>query len=130
MKIKDIKANQGKIEVSGTVSNKSEVRTFNKFGREGRVASATLSDESGSIKLTLWNEQVDQVGDNDKIKIENGYASEYQGEVQLSTGKFGRLSIIEKAEPGDKAKSGKAGKIEDLEEDEFESAEEESFDDF
>jgi len=129
MKIKDIKANQGKIEVSGTVSEKSEARTFNKFGREGKVANAILTDDSGSIKLTLWNEQVDQVSDNDRIKIENGYASEYQGELQLSTGKFGRLSVVEKGAPSKKPSANKDEPEDELEED-FESAEEENFDDF
>ena len=30
----------------------------------------------------------------DTIQIENGYVGEYQGEKQLTTGKFGKLTVI------------------------------------
>ena len=57
------------------------------------VASAVVSDDSGSIKLTLWNEQIDQVQVGDKIRIENGYVTSFKGETQLNVGKFGKLTI-------------------------------------
>jgi len=58
-----------------------------------RVASAVVEDDSGNIKLTLWNEQIDQVRVGDKIKIENGYVTSFKGEIQLNVGKFGKLTI-------------------------------------
>ncbi|PIU30305.1 hypothetical protein COT07_01350 [Candidatus Woesearchaeota archaeon CG07_land_8_20_14_0_80_44_23] len=135
MKISEIKPNQGKIDVTGTVSDKGEPRTFNKFGREGRVGNAKLTDDSGSVKLTLWNEQVDQVNDGDTLSVKNGYASEYQGETQLSTGKFGSLEVTGKSPsvPKEKEEKKEEKKKTDEEEsvkEEFESADEESFEDF
>ena len=94
MEISQLQANQGKIDVQGEVSLVGDARTFNKFGKEGKVANATLKDTSGEIKLTLWNEQVDQVKVGTKIKITDGYVSEYKGEKQLSTGKFGKLEVV------------------------------------
>jgi ssDNA-binding replication factor A large subunit len=35
----------------------------------------------------------------DKIQITNGWVGEYQGEMQLSTGKFGQLKVLEKGSP-------------------------------
>ena len=58
-----------------------------------QVAAATIADETGSIKLTLWNEQIDQVKVDNKVKIENGYVTSFKGEVQLNVGKFGKLTI-------------------------------------
>lgn len=94
MNIAELQAGQGKIDVSGEIVSVEPPRTFNKFGKEGRVANAVLKDASGEIKLTLWNEQVDQVKQGAKVKITNGYVSEFKGEKQLSTGKFGKLEII------------------------------------
>jgi replication factor A1 len=59
-----------------------------------KVADAVVADETGSIKLTLWNEQIDQVNVNDKVKIENGYVTTFRGEVQLNVGKYGKLTIV------------------------------------
>ncbi|MEK6857230.1 MAG: OB-fold nucleic acid binding domain-containing protein [Nanoarchaeota archaeon] len=94
MEIKDLKAGEGKIDVIGEVIEIAEPRNFDKFGKTGKVANAILKDDSGQIKLTLWNEQVDQVKEGDKIHITNGYVSEWKDEKQLSTGKFGKLEVV------------------------------------
>lgn len=95
MQIKDIQANQGKIDVEVEIVSVEEPRTFEKFGRSGKVANAKAKDESGEITMSLWNEQVDLVKTGMKVKIINGWCSEYKGEKQLSTGKFGRLEIVQ-----------------------------------
>ena len=57
------------------------------------VADAVIADETGSIKLTLWNEQIDQVDVNNTVKIENGYVTSFKGEIQLNVGRFVTLSV-------------------------------------
>tara|TARA_Y100000310_G_C20162858_1_gene570008 strand:- start:32 stop:316 length:285 start_codon:yes stop_codon:yes gene_type:complete len=94
MQIKDLVPNTGKIDVTVSVTAKDEPREFEKFGKTGRVCKATVKDDSGEIKLTLWNDDVDKVAVGDTIKINNGWCSEYQGEKQLSTGKFGSLEKV------------------------------------
>ncbi len=96
MNVKDLQARQGKVDITLKVEDKEEPRSFAKFGKEGRVCNCTTSDETGRIKVTLWNEQVDMINPGDTIKITNGYVSEWQGELQLSTGKFGQLDVVEK----------------------------------
>jgi replication factor A1 len=95
MEIKDVKPNQGNIEVTATVVEKEEPRSFSKFGKSGKVCNAKIKDKSGEIKLTLWNEDVEKINVGDKIKIENGWCSEYKSERQLSTGKFGKIEVME-----------------------------------
>ena len=95
MEIKDLSAGQGKVEMVVEVTNVDEPRTFDKFGRSGKVANAKVKDDSGEITMTLWNEQCDMIKAGMKIHIINGYVSEYKGEKQLGTGKFGRLEIVQ-----------------------------------
>lgn len=94
MKISEIKIG-GKIDVEGTIKNIGDTRVFNKFGKELSVANAILEDESGKIKMSLWNDEIMQMEEGKKIKVVNGYCSEFQGEKQLSAGKFGKLEIVE-----------------------------------
>jgi replication factor A1 len=94
MKINELQPRQGKVELVATIVDKGKERTFQKENGAGRVANATVQDETGSIKLSLWNEQIDQVDIGDMISVTNGYVSEFKGEMQLSTGKFGKLEII------------------------------------
>ena len=94
MTIKDLKIRQGNVDIEVDIVDVGEVREFEKFGKSGRVATAIAKDETGDIKLTLWNDQIDQVKAGDKVKITNGYVSEWQGEPQLTTGKMGKLEVV------------------------------------
>ncbi len=59
-----------------------------------RIVDAVVADETGSIKLTLWNEQIDMVNVGDNIKIDNGYITSFKSEIQLNVGKFGTLKVL------------------------------------
>ena len=93
MPIKDLQPRQGKVEITLEVTEKGDVREFDKFGKKGRVCSAKAKDASGEVILSLWNEQIDQVNVGDTVKISNGYVNEFQGENQLTTGKFGKMEV-------------------------------------
>ena len=94
MNIAELKPRMGKVEIEVTVKDVGEVREFEKFGRKGRVCNATVTDDSGEIKLTLWNDEIDKVKKGNKLKITNGYVNEFQGEMQLTAGRFGKLEVI------------------------------------
>ena len=96
LKISELQNGMKRVEVEATVVEKSNPRTVqSRFKDETyTVADAVVQDETGTIKLTLWNEQIDQVNVNDKIKIENGYVTSFKGEIQLNVGKFGKLAIL------------------------------------
>ncbi|MGD9130479.1 MAG: OB-fold nucleic acid binding domain-containing protein [Candidatus Bathyarchaeota archaeon] len=96
MKISDIKEGDSEINIEAEVTEKSYARQVrSKYGyRPLMVADATLKDETGRITLTLWNEQISQVTVGDKVKIENGYAKSFRNVLQLSTGKYGKITVI------------------------------------
>ena len=95
MKINELRPKTGNIEMDVNVTEIGDIREFEKSGSKGRVAKATISDETGVCKLTLWNEQVDEVKVGSKIKISNGWADEWKDEIQVSTGKFGKIELLE-----------------------------------
>ena len=98
MQVKDLQPRQGKVDIVLDIVDVGEPREFEKFGRAGRVTTAVAKDETGDVKLTLWNDDIEKVKAGDKIKITNGYVSEWQGEMQLSTGKFGTMEVIGESE--------------------------------
>ncbi len=94
MNLKELKAGQGKVDVEVTVKSKEEPRSFNKYGKDLRVANAMVSDSSGEIKLSLWNDDIEKIKVGDVLKISNGYVSEFNGEKQLSAGKYGKIEVV------------------------------------
>jgi len=100
MKISELKPKDGNVDVEGEIKSIDEPREFQKFGKVGRVANATMADDSGEIKLTLWNEDIDKVKVGSKVKITNGFVNEFQGEKQLTSGRFGKLQVDGEIEEG------------------------------
>ncbi len=98
MKISDLRARQGSVNLEAVVKSIEEPRAFNKFGRDLRVTNAVIEDDSGSIKLTLWNADIDNVHVGDTVRVTNGFVNEFKGENQLTTGKFGKLEVIKHGE--------------------------------
>ena len=95
MQIKDLSVGDKEIDIVVEIVDIDEVREFDKFGKSGTVATAKIKDESGQMSLTLWNEQIEKVKVGSKVHIINGYVNEYQEEKQLTTGKFGKLEVVE-----------------------------------
>ena len=82
--------------VEGTIESISEPRTVNlKAGGQAQVVDAILKDETGQIKLTLWDAQIKMIKAGSKVEIENGYINSFKGENSLNVGKYGKLNIVE-----------------------------------
>lgn len=95
MKIKDLKDGMKRVEVEAKVVEKTSPREVISRYKDQvyRVANAVISDGTGNIKLTLWNDQIEQVNVNDNVKVENGYVTSFRGEIQLNVGRYGKLSV-------------------------------------
>jgi len=118
MQVKDLKPRLGNVNIELEVIEVGETREFQKFGNTGKVANATAKDDTGQIKVSLWNEDVGKIKAGDKIRITNGWVSEFQGEMQLSAGRLGKLEVIgQEEEAGAKKEKKKPAKKEYEEED-------------
>ncbi len=95
MNIKDLRNGMKRVDVEAKVVEKGNPREVTSRYKDEtyKVADAVVADETGSIKLTLWNEQIDQVNVNNTIKVENGYVTSFKGEIQLNIGKFGKMTV-------------------------------------
>jgi replication factor A1 len=96
LKIGELKVGMNGVTVEGTVTSKSETRSFisRKTGRRVWVAEAVLKDDSGEVILVLWNRQVELVDVGDKVLVKNGYVNEFKGNVQLNVGRNGSIEKL------------------------------------
>ena len=71
-------------------------RLVNSNNFTGSVAAACGRDETGIVGIVLWGDQVNTVNTGDIIRIENGWCRSRSGELVVSTGKNGTLSILDR----------------------------------
>ena len=70
------------------------VNVLTRFGTTAYVYNVKIADESGSIRLSLWNNQIDNVHVGDEIELKTCYIFRYRGEPQLRLERKGILKII------------------------------------
>jgi len=88
------------IELSGEIKTIFPTKEFERNGKKGKLKSLILGDETGEVRLTLWNDQIDKydLSVGSKIKINNGIVSAYNEKKQVGLGFNGEIEIVEKKE--------------------------------
>ena len=98
IQIKDLRIGMKKVNLKATVIEVSQP-TFvvTRFGNCANVANALVQDDTGKIKLCLWNDQIKAINVGDTLQIENARIGQYRNEKQLRVGKTGTLKITQNA---------------------------------
>jgi replication factor A1 len=68
------------------------------FGNTAMVVNALIGDDTGNIKLCLWEGQINTVALSDEIEIKNAQVCLFRGEKQLRLGKNGALTVLNPTE--------------------------------
>ena len=77
-------------DVTVKVMSLGERKTIDsKFGGSRDLVEAIVGDETGTVTLTLWGDQIDGVAEDDVLEIDNGYVSLVRGHMRLNVGKYG-----------------------------------------
>ncbi|MGV8141130.1 MAG: OB-fold nucleic acid binding domain-containing protein [Candidatus Woesearchaeota archaeon] len=96
LKIKDILIGMKSVDIVGKVLRKYELREFNTEKRKGKVANLMIGDETGAIRVVLWNDKTDefvQIKEDDVIKIKGAYVRDNSGRKELHLGDSSHLII-------------------------------------
>jgi len=100
MQIGQIEEGMKGIEVKGKVEGLFPVKEFDKGGKKGKLKSFILSDGTGEVRVTLWNDQVDkyELTRGSEVKISNVLVSKFNEKKQITLGFNGIIEILNKKE--------------------------------
>jgi replication factor A1 len=92
---------QSDVDIRGVILDTGTVRTFDRDdGSEGRVSNLTLGDETGRVRVTMWDDRADAVaelGAGESIEIVDGYVRERDGSLELHVGERSEIIELEEA---------------------------------
>jgi replication factor A1 len=95
-KIEDLKVGMKRIDLKAKVLELPEPKiVYTRYGTTALVSNALIKDETGSMRMSLWNQQIKKVQKGDIINIKNGNVTWFSGARQLNLGRSGSLSVIE-----------------------------------
>ena len=97
MKLNELEKNKKVISLVGTISHLDEPK---ETPTGAKLQEGVFEDETGQVKITLWGEEANKYKVGEKVLMETGWCKEFEGALQISTGKFGKMKAIpnEKAE--------------------------------
>ena len=99
LKIDNMISGMRSVNVKGKIVRIFEPREFEKNGKKGKVASLIIGDETGQIRISLWDDQVKvikELEEGESIEIINGYTKpNNMGKCELRIGKSGKIKKID-----------------------------------
>jgi len=93
LKIKSLVEGLRGIDVLGRVVNISDIREFERDGKKGRVLSISLGDDTGVVRMPLWNQEIDmfqglEIKEDDVVSVSSGWVKlDNRGLPELRLGK-------------------------------------------
>ena len=94
--IKDLRTGMHHVNLKAKILEVEETKhVVTRHGNHASVAKALIADETGTIKLCLWNGQIAAASAGITVQIENAQVSTFRGERQIIIGKTGTLSNVE-----------------------------------
>jgi hypothetical protein len=93
--IQDLRYGMKKVNVEAEIlENPKPSAVFTRYGNKANVTNAWIGDETGKVKLCLWNEQVNSITLGDSVQIRNASVTSFKGERQLGLGKSGTITVV------------------------------------
>ena len=102
VKIEELRPRLKRVDLIFKVIEKSEVRevTSRRTFETQRIVDATVGDETGTVKLPLWNDTIESIDIGKTYRLEDGYTGLFRGHLQLKIGRHSELKDAE-SEIGD-----------------------------
>lgn len=96
VKVGELTPNSKAVNVVVKVVSKGEVRSTTS-GRDytaHRVVDALVGDETGSVYLNLWDDNIDKIKEGEVVKVKNGYVNLFRGSMRLNIGRYGSFEVV------------------------------------
>ena len=97
MKISELRNGMSGVSTEGKIVSKSEARRVNTRYGERSVADVRLQDDTGTIKMSLWEKTIDMVDVGDEVIVDGAYVSEFRDELQLNIPRSGKVEVKTKS---------------------------------
>jgi replication factor A1 len=95
--VKDMTETSKNVNATLKVIEIGEVKDIKSQFGDKRVCEVKVADATGSILLSLWDDQIGKIAADDTISIENGYISVVRNSMRLNIGKYGKMLLAEVA---------------------------------
>jgi replication factor A1 len=95
MTVEELDPEADDVEITGSIKELPQPRAVStKYGQK-RITTVVFEDDTGTIDLTLWEEEIDAIEEGAKVHITGAYVREWGDDVQLNISREGNIETVE-----------------------------------
>ena len=94
--MRDLSGEMNNVSLDGRIIEKSPTSHIQTAFGPRALSKAVLQDETGRVLLNLFGPQTEMVKVGDIIRVENGFTKLFQGILELSVGRRGKITVLTK----------------------------------
>ena len=100
LKVKDVVPAMFSVDLKCKIAKITDIRTFERNGAQGAVQNILLGDETGILRLSIWNDEIERfqefdIKEGDTVKLTKILSKEDNlGNAELRLGKKGKMEKI------------------------------------
>jgi replication factor A1 len=100
LKISELSEGKKGIEIEGKIDLIYPLKEFEKNGKKGKLQNFIISDNTGEIRGTLWNDQIEEnkIKQGNEVIITNLIVTSYNDRKQITLGFGGKVKTIKENE--------------------------------
>ena len=95
VKVKDLRPGMNRVDVRVRVLEVKPTRTVQTRRGPRTLSEAVVGDETGRVKLTLWDRNAGKLVEGQAVLLKNAYVTSYRGEAQLNIGRYGSIQPVD-----------------------------------
>jgi len=96
LNVKDLRPGMSHVNIALMVLDRVEPKqVVTSAGVDHEIVELEAGDNSGSIKLVLWDEKIiPELRKGDTVKIENGFVTSFKGSWRINVGRYGTIAKV------------------------------------
>lgn len=122
LNIESLVAGMQNVDIIGKVVKISPVREFNTEKSQGKVANMFLADETGSVRVSLWNDEIEKIEgikEGDVVRIKGYVKDNNISGPEIRLGRYGIITKSEEKIENIKNRTAERSKISELRENNY-----------
>ncbi len=100
LKINELSEGKKGVEIEGKIELIYPIKEFEKNGKKGKLQNFIISDNTGEIRGTLWNDQIEEnkIKQGNEVILTNIIVSSYNEKNQITLGFGGKIKTTKENE--------------------------------
>ncbi|MEF8880323.1 MAG: OB-fold nucleic acid binding domain-containing protein [Candidatus Nanohaloarchaea archaeon] len=91
MSVEELSPESDEVEITGKISELPTPRAVSTRYGQKKIVTVVFEDDTGTIDLTLWEEEIDAIEEGAKVHITGAYVREWADDIQLNIGRDGDI---------------------------------------